>query len=587
MHLPNRHAPALALVAILLVAALLRAWLIAGERVSFDSDEAVVGLMARHITQGQPIPTFYYGQAYMGSLDALLVAGGFALGGESVATMRAVQLALALLALCVAHSLARAVTGSRRAALMALLLLAIPTPLGALYGTATLGGYNELILLGSLVLLWSWQIAVDGRDAPWCWAALGLAAGIGWWVNAAIIVSIGVAGLVGLRTLPRCPWRSYALCAAAFLVGSAPWWLYNLGHDWASLDFLLGGFGHAPGADPVSRAAASVALIGLGLPALYGLRLPWEADFALGAGALAAALVYVALVTDSLAGSLARLRRKAGPPTLTDPLGVSFPPPQTPPPQGERGLERASVSLSPPGGKGRGWGAYDPARRWVWTVFGVFAAVFLLSPFTDATGRYLLPLWVPTAIGVALGLDRLRRAGKIVAAGALAALLAAQAGTVLRAAQMETGLTPQLVEALRIPARHDEPLLDFLAAEGYAHGYAAYWTSFRLIFRSGEALILDTALPYDAQGYRPVTDRYPPYRAQVEAAEHVVWITQNFPALDARVAEELGAAGVSYRTRDFGPYRVYYAFSRRVSPRDFGLDAAEPLDGSESSRASH
>lgn len=586
MRLSNRHAPALVFLAILLVAALLRAWLIAGERVSFDSDEAVVGLMARHITQGQPIPTFYYGQPYMGSLDALLVAGGFALGGESVATMRAVQLVLALLALLAAHALARAVTGSRRVALMALLLLAIPTPLGALYGTATLGGYNELILLGGLVLLGSWQIVVEGRDAPWRWAALGLAAGIGWWVNAAIIVSIAVAGLVGLRTLPRRPWRGYALCAAAFLIGSAPWWLYNLGHDWASLDFLLGGFGHAPNADPVSRGEASVALIGLGLPALYGLRLPWEAGFALGAGALVAALVYVALVTDSLAGGLVRLRRKAGPPTLTDPLRTSFPSPQPPPPQGGRGLGRASVSLPLSRGKGRGWGAYDPARRWVWTVFGVFTAVFLLSPFSDATGRYLLPLWVPAAIGVALGFERLRRAGRLLAAGALAALLAAQASAVIRAAQTETGLTPQLVEALRVPARYDEPLLDFLAVEGYAHGYAAYWTSFRLIFRSGEALILDTALPYDAQGYRPITDRYPPYRAPVEAAARVVWITQNLPALDARIAAGLGAAGVSYRTRDFGPYRVYYEFSRRVSPRDFGLDAPEPFDGSEGNPAS-
>ncbi len=539
MRLLNRHA--LALLAILLVAALLRAWLIAGERVSFDSDEAVVGLMARHINQGQPVPTFYYGQAYMGSLDALLVAGGFAIGGESVTTMRAVQIALALLALLAAYALARAVAGSRRVALLALLLLAMPTPLGALYGTATLGGYNELTSLGSLVLLWSWQIAVDGRDAPWRWAALGLAAGIGWWLNAAIIISIAVAGLVGLRTLPRRPWRGYALCAAAFLLGSAPWWLYNLGHSWASLDFLLGGFGHVPGAEPVSQGEALVALIGLGLPALYGLRLPWEAGLALGAGALVA-VIYVALVTDSLAGGLARLRR----------VGT---------------IE------------------HGPARRWVWTVFGVFAVVFLVSPFSDATGRYLLPLWVPAAIGVALGVDRLRRAGRMVAAGVLVALLAAQAGTVIRAAQTETGLTPQLVEALRVPARYDGPLLDFLAAEGYAHGYAAYWTSFRLIFRSGETLILDTALPYDEQGYRPVTDRYPPYRDQVESAARAMWITQNFPALDARIAAELGAAGVSYRTRDFGPYRVYYDFSRRVSPRDFGLDAAEPFDDTEDDRA--
>jgi hypothetical protein len=37
--------------------------------VPLNSDEAVVGLMARHILDGKR-PVFYYGQAYMGSLDA-------------------------------------------------------------------------------------------------------------------------------------------------------------------------------------------------------------------------------------------------------------------------------------------------------------------------------------------------------------------------------------------------------------------------------------------------------------------------------------------------------------------------------------
>jgi hypothetical protein len=35
----------------------------------FNSDEAIVGLMARHMLQGER-PLFFYGQAYLGSLDA-------------------------------------------------------------------------------------------------------------------------------------------------------------------------------------------------------------------------------------------------------------------------------------------------------------------------------------------------------------------------------------------------------------------------------------------------------------------------------------------------------------------------------------
>ncbi|MCD4686873.1 MAG: glycosyltransferase family 39 protein, partial [Anaerolineae bacterium] len=166
-------------VLILLLAALLRVWLIDVDGASFDSDEAIVGLMARHITQGEPIPTFFYGQDYMGSLDALLTAGGFVLFGESVDTIRAVQVALYLLTLLTAYVLAQTITLSRRIALITLLLLAFPTPLGALYSTITLGGYNELVICGNLLLLLGWQITVEERRGMWRWALLGLITGIG------------------------------------------------------------------------------------------------------------------------------------------------------------------------------------------------------------------------------------------------------------------------------------------------------------------------------------------------------------------------------------------------------------------------
>src|SRR5215467_12916871 len=52
-----------------------------------DSDEAVVGLMARHILDGQ-LTTFFWGQAYGGSQEALLAAPVFAVFGSSYAALR-------------------------------------------------------------------------------------------------------------------------------------------------------------------------------------------------------------------------------------------------------------------------------------------------------------------------------------------------------------------------------------------------------------------------------------------------------------------------------------------------------------------
>ena len=531
-----------ALVLILVIAVGFRGWLIASDAFSFESDEAVVGLMARHINQGRDIPTFYYGQDYMGSLDALLIAGGFRLLGESVDTIRVVQLGLYALALLSGYALALTVTRRRRTALVALLLLAIPTALGTLYTGITLGGYNEIVILGNVVLLTGWQVTAGGRRDSWRWITLGLAAGLGWWTNGAIVMACGVVVLMGVWRFVwpgagrGIPWRGIVLAAVAFMLGSAPWWLHNLRHDWAAFEFLTSGFEPASGVEPISPAESLIALLALGLPALYGLRYPWQAGLAASAGVILATLVYLVLVTDLLAGGYARLR------------GLN--------PNARNGSDRM-------------------ARRWLWLVFGVFTLVFTLSSFSDATGRYLMPVWTPAAIGVALGVDRLRRAGWGAVALALVILLTAQAGSAITAAHDATGLTPQLVERLRTPAEYDDAVIDFLAAEGYTHGYASYWTSFRLVFRAHEAVILATALPYDDKGFHAGNDRYPRYTQEVNAADRVVWITQNFPELDAEIAAQLAAASITVQTRDFGPYRVYYDFSRRVAPADLGLTSPE------------
>lgn len=516
---------------IILLAVLFRAWLIAVDGVSFDSDEAIVGLMARHITQGEPIPAFFYGQAYMGSLDAILVAGGFVLGGESVATMRAVQLVLVVGELIAAYALALTVTRRERIAIMALLLLALPTALAALYTTATLGGYNEIALFGSVILLLGWQIAVEGRRARWRWALLGLLTGVGWWTNGAIVTPALVVVVLGVRYRAWRNWRGVLLAAALFVLGSAPWWVYNLHHDWAALDFLVGGYGAGGVVETLSPLESLVALLLLGLPALYGLRLPWEAGFALTPWTLLAGLVYLALVADLIAGWIAR---------------------------------RSSQFTPEPDDIRR-------ARGWVWLAFGVFAVVFVFSSFADATGRYLIPLWVPAAIGVALGLDRVYRRSRTLAVAGLLILLAAQAITVIDAARTPTGLQPQLVARLQIPRGHDQDVIDFLRARDYAHGYAGYWTAYRLTFKAHEDVILDPALPHEAKTVIGDNRRYEPYADAVNAAERVVWITQNFPELDALIVRKLAARDIAYAVRDFGPYRVYYDFSERVAPVDIGL----------------
>src|SRR5688500_8905455 len=59
------------------------------EQSFFDSDQAVRGLMAKHLAEGRALPLFYYGQSYLLAVDAWLAAPWFALGGASVSLLHA------------------------------------------------------------------------------------------------------------------------------------------------------------------------------------------------------------------------------------------------------------------------------------------------------------------------------------------------------------------------------------------------------------------------------------------------------------------------------------------------------------------
>src|SRR5688572_8613952 len=73
------------------------------EQSHFDSDQAITGLMAKHLSEGRAWPVFWYGQNYMLAVEAWLAAPVFALAGASVTTLKlpllAINVAIALLLL--------------------------------------------------------------------------------------------------------------------------------------------------------------------------------------------------------------------------------------------------------------------------------------------------------------------------------------------------------------------------------------------------------------------------------------------------------------------------------------------------------
>ncbi|RMF23181.1 MAG: hypothetical protein D6760_05960, partial [Deltaproteobacteria bacterium] len=61
-----------------------------GEVDVYLADEGVVGLMGKHILEGRSLPVFFYGQHYLGALEAYLAALSFAIFGVSITSLRLV-----------------------------------------------------------------------------------------------------------------------------------------------------------------------------------------------------------------------------------------------------------------------------------------------------------------------------------------------------------------------------------------------------------------------------------------------------------------------------------------------------------------
>lgn len=518
------------LLLILGLALLGRVLLLASGAVSFHSDEAVVALMARHILEGER-PVFFYGQAYMGSLDSWLVAVGFRLLGDTVSTIRIVQAVLYLGVVASGFYAAWRLSGRVVIAAVTGLSLAVPPVLLAVYTTATLGGYNETLLFGNLLLALGYDVSHERRRSLWRWLLMGLIGGVAWWTNGLVVAfAAPVALLVFWRILrpiddPRPLLQRAApllLTLVGFFVGSAPWWIFNFENDFAALAFYLArsSEGRFAGND-VPTLPFDQRLLGvlfLGLPTLLGLRFPWEPSYFLPA--VGALLVFIYGL------AFFRLARRV-------PAADGAPP-----------LKRDAAAL-------------------VLGMTGIFALIFVASKFSiDPTGRYFLPFAIPfsIALGVLVVTLRLPRR-RVWQVGIVALVLGYYAVGQIVAASREPGLTTQFNLDSHIPNTYDDALIAFLDDHELYAGYATYWVAFRLAFLSDERMQYSSALPYKPTlQYTEADERYPAYKAAADAAANPAYITAKVFEVQDRLEEIFAEDGLTYDRAVVGPYTVYWNF---------------------------
>ena len=194
-----------------------------------DSDEAVVGLMARHILHGE-FTTFFWGQAYGGSQEALLTAPVFWIFGSSWLALRIVPICLSAVAALVVWRVGLRLM-SARAAQTAAALFWIWPPFLIYKLTHQWGFYASGVLYCVLLLLLG--LRVVERPTTGRAALFGLVLGLAVWETEQVVP-------VALPLLAWMTWRQRAwlgklwIAIPAALLGALPSIVWNFRHDFGS-----------------------------------------------------------------------------------------------------------------------------------------------------------------------------------------------------------------------------------------------------------------------------------------------------------------------------------------------------------------
>lgn len=193
-----------AFVLVILLAIAVQLWVALKWSGSFDSDEAIIGLMSRHILEGN-IPIYFYGQHYLGSLDAILAAPFLHIFGSSVLTLRISCIVLFGLFL-ILHAILVAHLWNRPTALVSLLLIALPSWRILWFSHRPNIALGLTFLLGTLAFLLALYIIQRDRHRFALLGILGCVLGLGAWVHPITLIYGAVLLLLGILTLPE--WSS-------------------------------------------------------------------------------------------------------------------------------------------------------------------------------------------------------------------------------------------------------------------------------------------------------------------------------------------------------------------------------------------
>jgi hypothetical protein len=489
----------------------------------YDYDEGMVGLQVLRILRGE-FPVFHPGQPYLGALESYLIAPLFVLFGPNAITLKLIPWLLSGAYIATTGWLASRAFGPRVASLSALLAAFAPSYL-LVVGTKTWGATAETLVLGNLALIATsyvldTRIPTETRERAL--TLLGFVGGVACWVSWLFaFYAVPIALVLGwnARPLLRRVWRN---AGTAFLIGSAPFWLYNLNHDFATFRYLLRDQGDVQIGEVLNHLNYDLSPRMVSGDPRWKL-LSWPATWWLQ-------IVY------------------------------------------EGGLVGLAIW------SWRGPWASDnrPVRVMLALFAALLPAIYALSGYGDhalnehgfdATGRYVLMIHSVLPIGAAalcIGLAHSRRWRQIPAAAASTSVIVLNILGALRIEPVQVFTSPYYTRQPPTLA----PLIAYLEEEDIHHVWTDVGIAHVLMFETDERIL--AADWYDIYGAKGLL-RFPEVPEKIAAAERVAYVEVVLPdQTDTPLEQAFRDTGIAYRVERVTPQLLVIVPLAQIDPAVLG-----------------
>jgi len=477
----------------------LRLWVLIGTQ-RLSADEAIPGLMARHILLSGELPVFYWGQPYFGALEAYLVAGLFGVLGFQPLLVFAPAV-LASLALIPLTWMLGERLGPRPAGMIAALPVAFTPPILARVLVNAGGGFA----LGCALQLTTILLVIRALHAPsnkfGMLAVAALTGGLAAWVWQPSLVVVPMLLLVMFVYVHQFRSVRGLACLTPVLIGLLPMLVYNAAWNWSTAVALVSKFEQqsSPSDDLLTQAHQ---LAGTLFVTLGGGEESFGGSNAVQAVGLAAALVLglplllLSVWRDS--SIVSRQRLVAGAVLLL-----------------------ASIA------------AFAAAHGGARYLMGVFLAACALS------GALL-----------ALLVQRAPHAGRICVAIWLLLCAVPNVSSYTRLAEL---MAPEQLSQID----QTQSAVQVLEQRGLTVGYADYWAAYPVTYLSAERVIVAPSLPFM---YSTRVDRYPTYTMGVDAVDSARHL---FVLVDSRCPaqpylESLHSSGATFRAESVARWMLIW-----------------------------